>query len=420
MMRNLFLFALLISSSAFAQPIEIRIYDEQIKTLLSFPSGNPLGDPFIPLHGGEVLSFHFDIIEGDIESIRYAAIHCDRYWEPSELESNETIQGFSSDQISDVESSFNTSIPYMHYHFDFPNDMMQPRISGNYAIVAYRGSDALNREDWIWSSRAVIYEESVAVGASVQPGSIIADRMRQQEIDVRVQHTGFQIYDPMKEVSVSILQNGSWEHAKHDLKPVFIQSESLNFDYNAGENCFEAGSEWRHFDLKDFRYISDRLEMIQQEPDGYHAYLRHDVPEGKRAYQSQQDINGKALIMNDLGDDSNLEADYYYVHFFLDMPMISDQEIYIESSGFQYDIPSSTCTYDDGMGYYHATIFLKQGYYNYRYIMRDKYAGVTSLRATEGCYNVTENNYDVFVYWFDRNRGCDRIIGRAKVNSIKK
>ncbi|MFM7309455.1 MAG: DUF5103 domain-containing protein, partial [Flavobacteriales bacterium] len=74
----------------------------------------------------------------------------------------------------------------------------------------------------------------------------------------------------------------------------------------------------------------------------------------------------------------------------------------------------------DGMGYYHATLLIKQGYYNYRYVMRDKYAGDVSLRATEGSYQVTENDYDVFVYWYDRNRGIDRVIGRAKANSIRK
>ncbi|MFM7729493.1 MAG: DUF5103 domain-containing protein, partial [Flavobacteriales bacterium] len=374
-----------------SQAIENRIYRSDVKTLLGYPAGNPLGDPFIAFRSGETIAFHFDVIDGDIESIRYSAIHCDRNWEPSEIESNEVIQGFSSDQINDIESSFGTLVNYMHYHFDFPNDMMQPRLSGNYAIVAYLGNEVSDRDAWLWSSRVVVYEESVAVGASVLPGSIIADRMKQQEVDVRIQHSGFQIYDPMKEVSVSILQNGFWTHQVSGLKPIFIQSESLNFDYNAGENCFDAGSEWRHFDLKDFRYVSDRLEKIQQEPDGYHAYLRHDVPEGKRAYASQQDINGKALVMNDLGDDPNLEADYYYVHFYLDMPFLSDQEPWIESLPWQYDEHAVQCEYDDGMGYYHATLFIKQGYYNYRYVMRDKYADGVSLRATEGSYQVTEN-----------------------------
>lgn len=385
-------------------------YAQGIHTIQAYPAGNPLGNALIGHHSGEILEFHFDEMSSDFNYYNFGVIHCSHDWKQSEIEPNEYIQGFQTQSISEFESAFSTMHDYVHYKFSYPSDMSMPRYSGNYLMVVFKGQDINDKSQWLISYRFVIYELAVSINSLVTPSSIVAERYKMQEVDFEISHKDFQINDPMRDINVTIIQNMDWNTSVNNLKPIFINQDVLTFDYSMGENTFEAGNEFRNFEVKNARYVSNEVEYIMKEPDGFNIHLRPDLPEGRKAYVTWQDLNGNFFIKSDGASDSNLEADYVLVHFKLTMPEISESDVIIEGRITDFNSKPMICTYDKSTGSYQFTALLKQGYYNYRYIARDKYFAKNDLRTTEGSYATTENAYHIIVYMYDRMRGYDRII----------
>ncbi len=419
-LRVLTLPFLFIGISSFSQQVfQNATFREGIQTIQVYPEGNPLGYPFIGLNFGENLEFHFDIMSTDLTVYSYGILHCTHDWKKSDLESSEYLTGFQTQNISTFDAGFNTMYEYAHYQFSFPNDMSRPKYSGNYVMIVFEGTNIEDASSWLITYRFMVYESQVSVLSKVGASSVIADRYSKQEVDFDIGYKDFTMYDPMREINVTVLQNMQWETAVNELKPIFMKPEVLTFDYNLGENSFEGASEWRNFDAKNVRYVSAEIEAIMLESDGYNVYLRTDLPEGKKAYATWTDLNGNYLIRNDQADDSNLEAEYVLVHFRLKIPEISESEILIEGKFNQFGKQPIKCAYDKIEGVYKAKLLLKQGYYNYRFTIRDKYYSMNNLRATEGSHAATENDYHIIVYKYDRNLDCDRIIAVKADNSIR-
>ena len=405
----LFILLLVIVKASGSDVIVNKCYRDDVHSIRCFPVGNPLGYPLIALGSGEQLEIRFDRFSDEFESLRYGVMHCSHDWLPSPIESSQYIRGFATDQISDIENSFNTLHDYIHYLFNYPTDMSQPTMSGNYALIVFEGNDLSDQSSWIISQRIVIYELQTTIRTNVHASSIIANRYTHQEVDFDLAYKGFSINDPMSDINALILQNFDWKRTSTFLKPIFIQPDILTFDYFSGENTFEGCAEWRFFEVKDVRYQSSQVEHIAQLDDGYHVYLRPNVPEGKRAYSSWQDLNGNYLVKNDQAGDDNIESDYMWVHFVLVMPEITDAGVYIEGAFNQYNLLDA-CTYDTGLRAYTAKLLIKQGYYNYRFVLRDLYQSADNIRATEGSHATTENDYHVIMYMYDRAMGADRVI----------
>ncbi len=385
-------------------------YSQNVHTVLVHPVGNPLGNALIGFQSGEILEFHFDVMGTEFNYYNFGVIHCTHDWKQSELEPNEYLQGFQTQSISEFEAAFSTMYDYVHYKFSYPGDMSKPRYSGNYLMVVFDGQDINDRSKWLITYRFVIYESAVTINSRVAPSSIVAERFKMQEVDFDIGHKDFSINDPMRDLNVTIIQNMDWNSSVNNLKPIFIKQDVLTYDYSMGENNFEAGSEYRNFEVKNVRYVSNEVEYIMLEPDGFNVYLRPDLPEGRKAYATWNDLNGNFLVKTDGTSDSNLEGDYVMVHFKLTMPEISESDIIIEGRLNAFNDKPMICKYDKASGSYLYTALLKQGYYNYRYVSRDKYFAKNDLRTTEGSYAATENTYHIILYMYDRMRGYDRVI----------
>lgn len=416
-MRALLLITILLplGGAALAETLQNKVFRNDIHSIQHYPAGNKLGYPLIALGSGEQLEFHFDVFAEEIESVRYGVLHCEHDWQPSSIDYTQYIRGFQSDAISDIDYSFNTLFDFIHYQFSYPTDMSSPTLSGNYAMIVFTGMDMNDRASWLATFRFVVYEQMTTIRAQMQASSVIAQRYTHQEIDFDLAHKGFTIQNPMNDIHALVIQNFDWKRTSQFLKPIFIRPDLLTFDYFSGENTFEGCAEWRFFEMKDLRYQSSQVEHIAQLDDGFHVYLRPAVPEGKRAYSTWQDINGNYLVKNDEGGDDELEADYTWVHFLLIMPELSDAGIFVEGKFNEFE-QLNPCTYDAGVGAYTAKILLKQGFYNYRYIVRDRYMSADNVRVTEGSHAATENDYHILMYMFDRNVGCDRIIGMQVID----
>lgn len=396
-----------------------RIYNENIRTAQVYPTGNKMGYPLLELGSTAGLEFHFDEIAGDFESYNFGVIHCDHNWKKSDLEYTQYLQGFPFIRIEEMSNSFNTLENYVHYQFKFPNDMMKPRYSGNYLVVVFEGNDIEDRDKWLLTYRILIFENHVAIRSKVQPSSIISQRFKSQDVTFSIAHPFFQINDPQRDLSATLMQNFNWKTAKTNLKPLFIKPGELSFEYTNGENTFGGGNEYRSFEMKSLRYASNEVENIVREDDGYHVYLRTDLPQAGKAQSSGIDINGNLLIRNDEASNSDLEAEYVWVHFKLKMAEIPETEIQLEGRFTDFDPTPVKCVYDEAEKAYVCEKLVKQGYYNYRFTAHDIYMAEESVQYTEGNQSTTENDYHIIVYLYDRTIDCERIIGLNLANSVR-
>ena len=72
--------------------------------------------------------------------------------------------------------------------------------------------------------------------------------------------------------------------------------------------------------------------------------------------------------------------------------------------------------YDSFSDTYTNQMLLKQGFYNYKYVVVNR-DGTIDYGAISGNYWQTENDYTVLVYFRDLGARYDRIIGMGKANS---
>ncbi|MFN0032343.1 MAG: DUF5103 domain-containing protein [Flavobacteriales bacterium] len=390
-----------------------------IKSVQAYPVGNALGYPLVELGTSDALEFHYDEMTTDLNTHNYTVLHCDHNWHQSDLSANEYLQGFNAQTITEFEAGFNTQIEYVHHTFTFPNDMMKPRYSGNYAVVVYNGNDAEDRSQWLITYRVVVYEQAVGMSINAGGTALIAERYKSQDVDVAIQYEALVINDPQRDVHVTLIQNMDWTTSINQLKPQFVNANTLQYDYNMGENTFKGGAEYHHFETKSIQYSSIEVEHIALEDDGYHAYLRPDMAGADRAYSTQADINGNFLVKNDLADNPHTEADYVWVHFQLQTMEMKELAVFIEGRANQFETQKWTCTYDEKLKAYTCTVLLKQGYYNYRYRTLNLYSKDATLDYTEGNFSNTENDYHAIAYWYDRAKGCDRVIALVADNSVR-
>ena len=129
------------------------MYSQHIKSIQLRPAHNPkLFSPIVRL--GEALELSFDDLDADNKEYMYKVQHMTHDWKPSNLSSNQYIDGFDQNEIINFTNSFNTLQAYTHYSIKIPNANTIITKSGNYLI------SILNEDyDVVFTRRCVFYED---------------------------------------------------------------------------------------------------------------------------------------------------------------------------------------------------------------------------------------------------------------------
>ena len=276
------------------------------------------------MHTNKILAF--DDFDVGITNYSYTIIHCNAKWEDSDLIPTDYISGFEENEIIDYAHSFNTIQSYIHYTLVVPNEDMGIKISGNYLLKVYEED---NPDIPILTKRFMVVESKVTVIPTVRKATLLSDKNYKQEVDFVIRHEGYPIMNPYGDLYVVIRQNGRWDNAISGLNPVFVRDNELIYDYDE-DNVFNGGNEFRNFDFKSFRFQTEFIEKYEFDSAGNNVYLYRDKIRYFLRYTSHSDINGRYFIKNEEGNDSEIDADYAYVHFTLpyEAPMINGN-IYI-------------------------------------------------------------------------------------------
>lgn len=398
-----------------------RTYNSEIKSILLFKAGFELSDPIIQLNTEDKLQLEFDDLGGNIREYYYSFTHCNAEWAPTEIWQNEYLEGTLEDRIDDYSFSFNTRQPYTHYQAVFPNQRFTFKISGNYVLKVYTKSPD-GDEIIAFTRRMMVFDPKVSVAATLQRATTLDETDTHQEIDFSISTSGYRIDAPYQDVQVTIMQNGRWDNALTKLKPFMVRGELLDYAYDNGSNEMKGGNEFRHFDFKSLKYLSDRVKEIRYSENMYHVYLWESERRTFKVYSQDDDIDGKFLLHTEDEKDVATMGEYATVHFFLpyQAPVVNGA-LYVAGgfNSWEYT-PENRMKYNFNKHGYEAEILLKQGYYNFQYVLLEDNSKAGDESYIEGSHFETENNYTILVYHHDRGSLYDQLIYAGSYQSNRK
>ncbi len=390
------------------------VLNENLQTVLIHKNGWEMSLPIIGLNTIETIRLSFDDLEGDIKRYKYTILQCDANWQISQLQPSNYVDGFTEDYIEDYKISINTIQKYTHYNLVFPKETMKITKSGNYILKVYTN----NSDEPLIIKRFMVLEQVVNINGKIKDATLLNDKRFKQEVDFSISTNNYIINNPSRNLSVKIYQNMRPDNAICSLKPRLIIGNELDYDYDEG-NTFNGGNEFRNFDIKSLKYNSERIYQINYEEGANHVYLHNDFARRFKVYKSEEDINGKRAIKADYIRDSEIEADYTYVHFTLpyDIPTV-EGNIYVYGALTDWKLDNnSRMTYNYKRRAYEGIVFVKQGYYNYQYILLKPNKEIDDT-FVEGNHSDAENDYFIFVYYRPMGELYDKFIGFKQLNSI--
>jgi len=422
---NVFIFAffILVSINEVAAvnvasgPLKNGIYLENIRSVQFVREGWDFSQPVLELGADQRLLLKFDELADGVTNFIYTITHCDSEWYPSRLVQSEYMEGFIENPVTDYAGSVNTTSKYTNYLLTLPNENVRFLISGNYLLSVF---DEANRSTPVITRRFYIVEPSTDISGEVKKSTFEGYKGRDQEIDFAVDYSRFSIQDPRTEVRVVVMQNSRTDNCLTNLKPLFVRNNLLSYDLSR-ENVFAGGNEFRNFDTKNIRMNGLGVANIEFINPDYHVSLRTDqIRHGD--YRNESDLNGHYLIKNDRVTDSDLEADYIFVHFSLEMkePLLGG-EIYVFGGLSDWQcLPANKMKWNFESKRYEAAVLLKQGFYDYQYVYVENGSNKVDNTLLEGSYVETENDYQIFVYYRSFSSRYDKLIGYRTINSVKR
>ena len=392
-------------------------YRDEVQTVLLHPKGFELDKPVIYLDNmKEQLHLQFDILADDAPYLYYTFVHCDNKWQPTDLPKHDYINGFAQEEIDKFTFSVNTFVNYVHYDLLFPTINMMPKISGNYLLVV-TGEDP---KDIYFTKMFFVVETQARINAVVPRYPFdLSLGTNKQEVNLEIVYPDLFNSRADQYSNVTIQQNGRWDNAVVGLKPTYVYPEKLSYINNA-KTVFESGNQYLRINTSNFDNRPEKTRTVYREEDYYVVTLYEDSQRSKHIYSEDQDLLGEKYIYLERNNlDATNEADYAMVDFFLKWPQyMIGQDVYIIGAITDWRLDENAkMEYDPERRGYKKGLFLKQGYYDYMYLVKDNASGITSVTPVNGDFWETNNMYHIYVYLFDPVQNYDKLIGYTTIRA---
>lgn len=410
-MRKFCTFIFLFFSCAFLMAqTQTRVYTEHIRTLrvaracLIFDKDIIDGSDY-----DNALHISFDEMSHDVHFYTYTVRQMNADWsKESDLLSSEYLQGFTTKDITDYEHSINTSRSYTHYRFDFPNSEMALTKSGNYRLSIYEDG---NPDNMVAEVDFRVVEPLVKIAADIRSNTDIEFNGRYQQLDIAVNTAAIDLKEA-NQIRLYVTQNNRTDNAVWITNPTYIERNKLRYQ-QMKELIFEGGNEYRHFDAFSCFFAGTGIDRVYHELGDYHVLLFPDeITTGQ--YIHHPDADGAYLINAERTNDSDVEAEYMWVHWTLPTENLwLDGTLYVGGDLFGNEMSlRNRMQYDVTTGCYWLTALVKQGGYDYQYWFAGKGTqNKTTTQRVDGSYWQTENEYAVYVYWRPFGARYDRLVG---------
>ncbi|MBZ9627401.1 DUF5103 domain-containing protein [Psychroflexus sp. CAK1W] len=395
-----------VSSSLKAQQVYETLPPDFIKTIEFYGSNSEFsGTPVIPLNGS--VSLKFDDLTAAENDYYYEIEHYNFDWTPSKLSKNEFLEGFDNIRLFDYKNSFTTLQPYTHYQLKLPNqNTRRLKVSGNYMLKIFNADKQI-----IFSRKFIVYENLVDVDITIKRSRELEFIDKKQVVNFEIGREDFFFRNPDQTVKTVVVKNNDFTTAISDLKPQFTQGNRLIYRYDK-KSSFWGGNEYLNFDNKDIRQGTLRIQKVELH-DLYNSYLFPNFVRDGRPYTFYPDLNGAFRINTIQGDDINTESEYARVHFTLqNYKDLEGGEIHLYGRFNNYVLDDSTMMTQDETkkNIFTNELILKQGFYNFKYVYLNK-NGDFIEGFISGNHEITENEYQVIVYYRDIGARYDRVVG---------
>lgn len=382
--------------------------DARFRTLQVDVEGIEMAPPIINLGAGDRIVVSFDELADDRSYLRYSLTHCNADWQPSQLVEMEYVDGFNQADVTDFEYSRGTSVHYVHYTISLPNADMQPLVSGNYLLRVWDESDPYTT---LVQARFMVMEPGASIGGRVSSRTDIDYNGHNQQLELIVNTTRGTVSDPYNDLIVKIQQNGRYDNEATLTHPSRVSGEQAYYEH-LNPLIFPAGNEYRRFETVSVSYPGMRIYGIEYHDPYYNFVLDADTPRYAEPYSYDQTQNGRFKVREYNSAESEIEADYGIVHFTLYADPMPGQRVYIDGDLANRRLdPESEMYYNQETRRYERSMLLKQGSYNYQYLVYPPLRGQTPTSAIEGDYYPTVNQYLIRVYHRPPGARYDRLIG---------
>lgn len=411
-MRRIIYFVLfsgmLLSISALGATSADRILDSRFRTLKTSVAGEFMAAPVIRLGTNDRIVVNFDQIGEDNSFLQYRLIHCNADWEPSRLVESEYLDGFNVNDVRDFAFSSGTFVHFVNYQIEIPNEDVRLKYSGNYLLQVFHQDDP---DRVVLQTRFMVSENTAVVEGAALSRTDRGHYSEWQQLELSVDGEMSGISNPYSDILVRVDQNGREETARWLRNPTRVEGVKMTYEHQP-DLIFPASNEYRRFESVSNGFPGMHVDSLRYMGSNYHVWLKKDEPRMYREYEYDRTQHGRFLIREYNSTDSDLGADYITVHFFLETDRVPDAEVYVdgEFTHGQYT-ESNRMTYDPAAGAYRVAIPLKQGAYNYQYVVRDTRNPQPSPAPIEGNKYETDNEYRVAVYYRPPGSRGDRLIG---------
>ena len=258
-----------------------------------------------------------------------------------------------------------------------------------------------------------IVEPRMGLNVEVTSNTDIDTNLSHQQVSFVLNYPSSEVMDPNTEIKAYVYQNGRTDNHVAGVKPSYVTPGRLEYVHNRAL-IFPAGNEYRRFEVINMHYATQGVDRVLYFAPYYHATLLPDAP--RRNYSFDVDHDGHYLIRYNMAQDTDIEADYLFVHFTLDAPRRTGGDFYLTGE-FTYNsfTPEYKMEYNEAEQAYEATVLLKQGAYDFMYLWVPDGSGVGQTGPAEGNFYEAENEYQVYIYHRPFGGQYDRLVVTQQV-----
>lgn len=386
-----------------------RIFSPRFKTLKVWNPDNFDAAPVLRIGSDDRLEILFDEIGEDNSWLEWRLVHCNADWQPSALVDSEYVDGFNARRIEDFAFSSSTYVHYVNYRIELPTPELPILRSGNYLLQVYNPDDP---EDTLLQCRFRVTQNEAAIsgGYNARTDRGYNDTWQQLWLKATVDRSDGG--NPYQDYKLEITRNNEYDSSRILPVPMRVSGNELIYDHDP-QLIFPAGNEYRRFESVSNQFPGMNVDSLRYMGSNYHVWLRPDEPRAYDDYIYDQTQHGRFLVREWNATDSNIGADYITVHFRLHTGKMPGAEIYVVGEMTQGAMTDANrMEYSRQANSYELQLPLKQGAYNYRYVMK---LPDGTFRQLDGDKWQTQNQYDVYLWERRPGDRADRLIGHQLI-----
>ena len=369
-----------------------KIYSPQVKSLQVVVNQNWQSLPVMKLNSADRLYVGFDELSHDYHRYICHIERCEADWTTAtEMFESGWLNGFNDLIVDDYEHSINTTVPYTHYQFSLPNEQCHLKMSGNYRLhIQEDGTD----ED-VLTVEFMVTEQSMQLSMTATTNTDQDTNGRHQQVSMSIGYMNHSVVRPDEQIQTVVMQNGREDNCRRNVRPAFVNQNGQEWSH-AMEYIFDAGNEYRKYEVLDPTHPTMGIDYIRWDGDHYQVFPY--ISEPRPNYLYDEDADGAFYIRNSDNRENDIISDYVWINYRLKSDPVSDGYIVIDGQWTTENSETYRMTYDENAGMYTASILQKQGYYSYQYLWEDS-RGTRRPLPSEGNFYPTENRYQAFIYF---------------------